>query len=208
MHFVRRGLMHMVHMQCRFWMRDTNISEFGIALWRRGWKLQWRFESLLAELCLPCPWVQTHVWHAEGITNDGCRERWVHRWSGKRAIASCKGWTTATFLKPMHSPSESLKPLEHSSPLIGTHTIFPQIDFSVHWGNMHASIHLYHMSIIVSISRSVCWSSCLELGWNTEMLFWSCYGPWIPFRFPSGIIRWNWNGTEKISMAPAQAWHA
>ena len=26
--------------------------------------------------------------------------------------------------------------------------------------------------------------------------------------FLSGIIRQNWNGTEKISMAPAQGWHA
>ena len=26
--------------------------------------------------------------------------------------------------------------------------------------------------------------------------------------FPSGIIRSNWNDTEKISMAPAQGWHA
>ena len=26
--------------------------------------------------------------------------------------------------------------------------------------------------------------------------------------FPSGIVRWNWNDTEKISTAPAQGWHA
>ena len=26
--------------------------------------------------------------------------------------------------------------------------------------------------------------------------------------FPSGIIRYDWNDTEKISMAPAQGWHA
>ena len=25
---------------------------------------------------------------------------------------------------------------------------------------------------------------------------------------PSGVIRKNWNDTEKISMAPAQGWHA
>ena len=28
------------------------------------------------------------------------------------------------------------------------------------------------------------------------------------FGFPSGIIRYNWNDTEKFSMAPAQGWHA
>ena len=31
----------------------------------------------------------------------------------------------------------------------------------------------------------------------------------VPFHgFPSGIIRKNWNDAEKISMAPAQGWHA
>ena len=40
-----------------------------------------------------------------------------------------------------------------------------------------------------------------------NLLYYNIIHRW-PLGFPSGIICQNWNDTEKISMAPAQGWHA
>ena len=87
------------------------------------------------------------------------------------------------------------------------------ITLTIHW-NMPLVIHddilvvVFYVDIDIDIDRYIhITHTCTHL--HTHRHIDTHIHKYLPSHgFPSGILRQNWNDAEKISMAPAQGWHA